>query len=103
MSCGPHNNGTDKSAQPDIVWNEAMRVILGTTKYTPIKTTRFMSNLPPMQTREKVEQANAYFRVVEIPHKPIYEAVKDTNRCRLEKGKSWMGQAEDSILQVYNM
>ena len=26
--------------------------------------------------------------------------MKDTKGCRLGRGKSWMGQAEDSILQV---
>ena len=35
--------------------NEALRVILGTTK----ETTRFMLDLPPMQTRQKVKQVKA--------------------------------------------
>ena len=48
----------------DRVQNEAMRVILGTTKNTPIQTTRFMLDLPPMQTRQKVKQVKAYFSVV---------------------------------------
>ena len=51
----------------DRVQNEAMRVILGTTKDTPIETTRFMLDLPPMQTRQKVEQIKAYFRAVRNP------------------------------------
>ena len=37
---------------------------------------------------------------VENPHNPLHEAVKDTKGCRLGWDKSWMGQAEDSILQV---
>ena len=77
-----------------------MRVILGTTKDTPTETTRFMLDLPPMQTRQKVEQVKAYFSAVENPHNPLHEAVKDTKGCRLGRGKSWMGEAEDSILQV---
>ena len=84
----------------DRVQNEAMRVILGATKDTPTETTRFMLDLPPMQTRQKVEQVKAYFSAVENPHNPLHEAVKDIKGCRLERGKSWMGQADDSILQV---
>ena len=43
----------------DIVRNEAMRVILGTTKDIPTETMRFMLDLPPMQTRQKMEQVKA--------------------------------------------
>ena len=49
----------------DRVPNEAMRVILGTTKDTPTET---MPDLPPMQTRQKAEQVKAYFSAVENPH-----------------------------------
>ena len=48
----------------DRVQNEAKRVILGTTKDTPIETMRFMLDLPPMQTRQKVDQVIAYFSAV---------------------------------------
>ena len=61
---------------------------------------RFMLDLPSMQTRQKVEQVKAYFSAVKNPLNPLYEAVKDTKGCRLGWGKSWMGQADDSILQV---
>ena len=37
------------------VHNEGMRVTVGTTKDTPIETTRFMLDLPPMQIKQKVE------------------------------------------------
>ena len=77
-----------------------MRVILGTTEDTPIETTRFMLDLPPMQTKQKMEQVKAYFSAVENHHNPLHEAVKGTNGCRLGRVKSWMGQAEDSVLQV---
>ena len=40
----------------DRVQNEAMQVILGTTKDTPIETMRFMLDLPPVLTRQSVEQ-----------------------------------------------
>ena len=39
----------------DRVQNKVMRVILRTTKDTPTETIRFMLDLPPMQTRQKVE------------------------------------------------
>ena len=84
----------------DKVQNEAMRVILGTTQDTPTETMKFMLDLPPMQTRQKVKHVKAYFSVVENPHNPLHEIVKDTKGCRLGGGKSWMGQAEDSTLQV---
>ena len=84
----------------DRMQNEAVRVILGTTKDTPTKTMRFMLDLPPMKSRQKVEQVKAYFSAVENPHNPLHEAVKDTKGSRLRWGKSWMGQAEESVLQV---
>ena len=59
-----------------------------------------MLDLPPMQTRQKVEQVKACFNAVKNPHNPPYEAVKDTKGCRPGRGKSWMGQAEDSVLQL---
>ena len=77
-----------------------MLVILGITKDTPIGTVRFMRNLLPMQTRQKVEQVKRYVSAVESPHNPLHEAVKDTKGCRLGRGKSWMGQAENSIVKV---
>ena len=36
----------------DRVQNEAMPVILRTTNDTPTETTRFMLDLPPVQTRQ---------------------------------------------------
>ena len=55
----------------DRMQNEAMRVIQGTTKDTAIETMRFMLDLPPMQTRQKVEEVKAYFIAVENPHNPL--------------------------------
>ena len=84
----------------DKVQNEAMRVILGTTNDTPTETMRFMIDLPPLKITQKVEQVKAYFSAVGNPHNPLHEAVKDTKGCRLRRDKSWMGQADDSVLQV---
>ena len=77
-----------------------MRVILGNTKDTPTETMRFMLDRPSMQTRQKVQQVKGYFSAVGNPHNPLHQAVKDPKGCRLGRGKSWMGQADDSILQV---
>ena len=45
---------------------------------TATETMRFMLDLPPMQTRQKVEQVKAYFSAFENPHTPLHEAVKNT-------------------------
>ena len=82
----------------DRVQNEAIPVILGTTRDTPTDSMRL--DLPPMQTTSKVEQVKAYFSAVENPHSPSHNAVKDTQGCRLGRNKTWTGQAEDSLLQA---
>ena len=66
------------------------------------------SNVSHTRNRQKVEQVKAYFSAVENPHHPLHEAVKDTKGCRLGRGvggggKSWMSQAEDSILQLCHL
>ena len=75
----------------DRVQNEVMRVILGTTKDTSSETTRFVIDLPPTQTRQKMTQVKAYFSAVENPHIPLRETVKDTEGCRLGRGPSSLG------------
>ena len=84
----------------DRVQNEAMRTILGTTKDTPLEAMRYILDLPPMHSRQKVAQVKAYLSAVENPQHPLHEATKDTKGERLQRGKSWMGQAEDSIKLV---
>ena len=74
--------------------------ILGTTTTdTLTETMMFMLDLPPMKTRQKVEQVRAYFSAVANPQNTLHEAVKDTKGSRLGRGKSWTGQAEKSLLQ----
>ena len=48
----------------DRVQNEAMRVILRTTKDTPIETMCYLLDLPSMETRHKVEQVKAYLNAM---------------------------------------
>ena len=87
----------------DRVQNEAMRVILGTTKDTPIETMHYLLDLPSMETRHKVEQVKAYLNVMQNPKNPLHDAVKEEKGCRLARGKSWMGQAEQSIQRVCSL
>ena len=84
----------------DRVQNGAMRVILGTTKDTPIETMRFLLDLPSMETRHKVEQVKAYLNAMQNPKNPLHDAVKEEKGCRMARGKSWMGQAQQSIQHV---
>ena len=72
-------------------------VILGTTKDTPIETMRYLLDLPSMETRHKVEQVKAYLTAMQNPKNPLRDSVKEENGCRLTRGKSWMGQTEQSI------
>ena len=58
------------------VLNEAMRVILGTTKDTPIETMRYLLDLLSMDTGHKVEQVKAYFNAMQNPKNPLHDAVK---------------------------
>ena len=48
----------------DRMQNEAMRVILGTTKDTPIKAMRHLLDLPSMEARHKVKQVKAYINAM---------------------------------------
>ena len=74
-----------------------------TTKDTLIETMRFMLDLPPVQTRQKVEQVKLYCTSVpsKNPHKPTPRSRQRHNGIADWDGASlWMGQAEDSILHV---
>ena len=71
----------------DKVQNEAMRVILGTTKDTLIEVMRYLLDLPSMETRHKVEQVKAYLIAMQNPKNPLHDAVKEEKGCRLAKGK----------------
>ena len=72
----------------DRLQNEAMRVILGTTKDTPIEAMRYLLDLSPMETRHKVEQVKEYLNMMQNPKNPLHDAVKEEKGCRLARGKS---------------
>ena len=57
----------------DRVQNEAMKVILETTRDTPIEAMRYLLELSSMETRHKVEQVKAYLCAMK---KPLHDAVK---------------------------
>ena len=84
----------------DRLQNEAMRVILETTKDTPIEAMCYLLDLPSMETRHKVEQVKAYINAMQNPKNLPHDAVKEEKGCRLARRKSWMGQAEQSIQNV---
>ena len=96
----PHNNGTDKSAK---VGQSAER---GNASHTGnhqghIHWDHEVHARPPTNANQTESGAGqTYFTAVENPHNPLNEAVKDTKACKLGRGKSWMRQAEDSVLQV---
>ena len=55
--CGPGLTTLSESylLKLDRVQNETMRVFLGSTKDTPIEAMRYLLDLPPMETRHKME------------------------------------------------
>ena len=53
-----------------------------------------------METRHKAEHVKAYLNAMQNPKNPLHDAVKEEKGCRLTRGKSWMGQAEQSIQHV---
>ena len=48
-----------------------------------VHLTAVLCDLPPIQTRQKVEQVKAYLSAVKNLHNPLHKAVKDTKGCRL--------------------
>ena len=74
--------------------------MLGTTKDTPIEAMRYMLDVPSVSDQYKVAQIKEYLRAAETPKNPLHVASKAPKGDRLQRGKFWMGQAEDSIKQV---
>ena len=57
----------------------------------------YLLSLPSMETRHKVEHVKAYLNAMQNPKNPFHDAVKDEKGCRLARGKSWIGQAEQHV------
>ena len=83
---GSHNPVTVQPAEVQQVQNKAMRVIQGTTKDTPTEAMCYLLDLPPMDTRHKVEQVKAYLNVMQNPMNPLHNAVKKEKKCKLARG-----------------
>ena len=71
----------------DSMQNEATRVILGTTKDTPVETISYLLDLPSMEARHQMEQIKAYLNAMQNPKNPLHDAVKEEKGCRLARGK----------------
>ena len=56
-----------------------------------------------METRHKVEHIEVYLNSMQTSKNPLHDVVKEDKGCRLTRGKSWMGEAEQSILHVYDL
>ena len=66
------------------VQNEAMRVILGTTKDTPTETMRYLLDLPSIETRHKVDQVKTYLNAIcRIPR------IHSTMLSKKKRGVDW--------------
>ena len=76
-----------------------MRVILGITKDHWDHEVRARPPTKANQTENEVGQSILQRR--RKSPSPLHEAVNDTKECRLGRGKSWMGQAEEPILPVF--
>ena len=80
----------------DRVQNEAIRVILGTTKDTPIETMRYLLDLPSLETRHKVEQVKAYLNAMQNPKNQLHDAVKKRGVDWQEASHGWAKQNNQS-------
>ena len=81
------------------VQKEAMRVILETTKDTPIETIRYLLDLLSIKTRHKVEQVKAYLNAMQNPNNPLHDALKEEKGCRLARGShGWAKQNNQSSM-----
>ena len=84
------------------VQNKATRVILETTKDTPIETMCYLLDLSSMEARQRWSKSKRISLRCRNPrfHYPLHDAFKEEKGCRLARGKSWMGKAEQSIQHV---
>jgi ribonuclease HI len=82
------------------IQNEAMRIILGCTGDTSTRAMRFLLDYPTMQQRVQLCQARAYLRISANKGHPLHSDIGKVMSCRLKRGKSWLGRAEEVIQQV---
>ena len=56
-----------------------------------------------MEARQKVEQVKTYLSAMQNSKNPLHDAVKEEKGCRLARGKSQMGQIEQSIQHAFGL
>ena len=80
-----YNPVTVHSAEAGQVQNEALRIILGTRKYTPMEAIHYLLDLPSIEIRHKVEQVKACLNAMQNPPPPkkkkkkfpLHDAIKE--------------------------
>ena len=65
-----------------------MQVILGTAKNKATEAMHYLPDLPPVETRHKVEQIKAYLKEMQNPKSLFHDAVKKEKVCRQARGKT---------------
>ena len=84
----------------DKIQNEAMRIILGCTRDTEIRAMRYLLDCPTIDHRLQLCRARGYLRISGDKTHPLHLEIGRPKGCRLKRGKSWMGRAEDVIQRV---
>ena len=69
----------------DRIQNEVMRVILGTTKETPIETLHYLLDLLSLGTGNKVEHVKVYLNTIQNPNISTPRSCPRRKGCRLAK------------------
>ena len=64
----------------DMMQNKATGFVLETTKDASIAAMRYLLDLPPMETRQKVERVKTYSRVKQNPKNTLFDAVNEERR-----------------------
>ena len=93
LRSGSHNPVTVQPADTQQGASKAMRVILGTIKDTPIEAMLYLLDLPPLETRHKVEQVKTYINAIQNPKSA-------PRRCQKKKrGIDWQEASHGWAMQ----
>jgi ribonuclease HI len=84
------------------IQNEAMRLVLGCPRDTPVEAMKYILNLPSIKTRHKCAQVREYLRVSCVEDHLLQNSLSEKKGARIKRGKSWMACAEESITGVCN-
>ena len=53
-----------------------------------IEAMKYLLELPPKETKHKLEPVKTHLTVMQNPKSPFHDAIKEGNRCRLARSKS---------------